>query len=64
MTAGNLTSLFQRRGILNGKGVAKVGKQIYPSPPTNCPWCHGEREWSGVVNVAVCHFCGRQEKVK
>lgn len=29
--------------------------------PTNCPLCHGEREWSGEEIKAVCHFCGRTE---
>jgi hypothetical protein len=27
---GGFDNIFIRRGILNGKGVAKVGKQIYP----------------------------------
>lgn len=27
---GTFTDIFRRYGILNGKGVAKVGHQIYP----------------------------------
>ena len=27
--------------------------------PTNCPTCHGEREWSGEGIKAICYFCGK-----
>jgi hypothetical protein len=30
----------------------------YSKPPTDCPVCEGEREWSGVPGMAQCHFCG------
>ena len=32
-------------------------------PPSNCPFCNGEREWSG-KNVATCYFCGKSTKEK
>jgi hypothetical protein len=26
--------------------------------PSDCPGCHGQREWSGTPGIAVCFFCG------
>jgi len=34
-----------------------------PKTPSNCPWCNGEREWLVVDKIAICHFCGKKEKV-
>lgn len=64
--AGELNNIFQRRGILNGKGVSKVGKQIYPTSniPTNCPYCNGDRNWDIYLKVAICHSCGKREDVR
>jgi len=33
------------------------------SIPTNCPHCQGDREWLIVDKVAICHFCGKDEKI-
>lgn len=63
--SGAFDSIFQRRGILNGKGVVKVGHQIYPQSdiPTDCPYCKGVRDWDIYGKVAICHICGKKEKV-
>ena len=29
------------------------------TPPGNCPYCNGQREWSGYPGRAICFFCGR-----
>jgi hypothetical protein len=29
-----------------------------PPAPSNCPSCHGQREWSGIPGRATCYFCG------
>ena len=39
------------------------------TPPTPCPFCNGEREWSGNYSgdgwpEADCYFCGRSTIVK
>lgn len=38
-------------------------KRNISKPPTNCPFCNGEREWSGKFSKegdpeAHCGFCG------
>lgn len=33
------------------------------SIPTNCPNCSGEREWLVVDHIAICHFCGKEERI-
>ncbi len=35
-------------------------RQSIEKPPADCPLCAGQREWDG--DVAVCYFCGYQEK--
>lgn len=65
MATGTFDSIFQRRGILSGKGVAKVGKQYCPQSdiPTQCPWCNSDRDWDIYRKVSICHSCGKKEKV-
>jgi len=36
--------------------VAHLRKMV-DMPPTNCPACHGDREWDGDGIKAICHFC-------
>lgn len=33
------------------------------SIPTDCPHCHGEREWLVYNHIAICHFCGKEENI-
>ena len=33
------------------------------NPPTDCPFCHGQREW-GEFPVANCYFCGTSSVVR
>ena len=34
------------------------------SPPQNCPYCNGQREWSDLSKkLAVCMFCGIETQV-
>ena len=33
-------------------------RKLAGMPPTNCPNCHGEREWAGEGIKANCYFCG------
>ena len=33
-------------------------RKLADMPPTDCPNCHGEREWVGKGIEANCYFCG------
>ena len=43
------------------------GQHDLSKPPSNCPSCNGEREWTATPSgkpVAACFFCGKAEMVK
>lgn len=42
----------------DAKTVGEWAKEHAPKPPSNCPYCKGERELDG-KGGAICHHCGR-----
>ena len=52
--AGNQLKMLLTPGVASALQAAKASMD---GPPSDCPACHGEREWDS-PGMAICHHCG------
>lgn len=46
------------RLILPPQPARPTNPPDFSKPPSDCPTCHGQREWNGQGASAICHSCG------